>query len=424
MPATRQAVILVGGLGTRLGELTARSPKPLLPVAGQPFLDYLLSELARHGINRIILAAQHLSEQILEFAAKSEVAQKFGLSIQVSVEPYRADTGGALLHCAPKLLESFFVLNGDSWLDINLLRLALVTQKTDALATLALREVQDASRFGVVTVEGERILSFKARPEKGGPGLINGGVYHCRKDILACCREVCSFERDVLPAVAAAGKLSAVKTDGFFIDIGMPETYASAQKELPPRFRRPAAFLDRDGVLNEDLGHVGTPERFRWVRGAREAVLRLNERGYYVFVVTNQAGVAKGFYTEADVVSLHGFVLDELATIGAHVDDFRYCPYHVDGVVKSYTRASNWRKPEPGMLLDLMSNWSIEMSRSFLIGDRDSDMAAAAAVNIRGHLYRGGSLDEFVVGLLQQDVNSDPNGDPLKSNSLRQDLFE
>ena len=135
--------------------------------------------------------------------------------------------------------------------------------------------------------------------------------------------------------------------------------------------------------------------------GAREAIRAATEAGWHVFVVTNQSGVARGHFDEAAVAALHAWMIDEVRRAGGTIDDIRYCPFHADAVVPAYRRASDWRKPAPGMLLDLMRAWELDPARCLLVGDQDSDMAAAEAAGISARRFEGGNLAAFVRPLLQ-----------------------
>jgi D-glycero-D-manno-heptose 1,7-bisphosphate phosphatase len=164
---------------------------------------------------------------------------------------------------------------------------------------------------------------------------------------------------------------------------------------------RPAAFLDRDGVINVDHGYVHRVEDLVWIAGAPEAIRRLNEAGYLVIVVTNQSGIGRGYYDEAAMEAVHAALRARLAAAGATVDAIYACPYHPQARVERFRHPDHPdRKPNPGLLLRAMREFAIDRERSFMIGDKDSDMEAARRAGVAGHLFEGGDLDAFVRTLL------------------------
>jgi D-glycero-D-manno-heptose 1,7-bisphosphate phosphatase len=165
--------------------------------------------------------------------------------------------------------------------------------------------------------------------------------------------------------------------------------------------RARAAFFDRDGVLNVDHGYTHRPEDLEFVPGAVAAVRRLNQAGWRVIVVTNQAGVARGYYDEAAVETFHAAMSAALALEAARIDAFYYCPFHPEAEVEAYRHTDHPdRKPNPGMVLRALADFGVAPDRAFLVGDRDSDLAAAARAGVRGYFYRGGDLDAFVQAVL------------------------
>lgn len=391
-----QGVFLVGGLGSRLPRLTGDRAKPVLDVGGRPFLDYLLDEASRHGLKRALLLCGYRAGD-LAAAYKGRTIR--GMAVDIAVEPAPAGTAGALSLAADRLDDWFFLVNGDSLFDFNWL--GLLPRSGDPMACwvrMALAGGIVGERYGRVAVEGDQVRDVSASGLFDRP--INAGVYFMRKAILSRVGAIpCSLERDVLPALAKEGLVEGCVVEAPFIDIGTPEDFERAQRLVPTMLRRPAAFLDRDGVLNEDTGYVHRADQVRWVDGAREAVRWLNDAGYLVFVVTNQAGVARGLYGEGHIDSLHAWMGRELRDFGAHIDGIEYCPYHPEGTVERYRRISDLRKPGPGMIRKLLSEWSVDTARSFLVGDRETDLEAAAAAGIRSHLFTGGSLLDFVTKL-------------------------
>ncbi len=388
----RQAVILVGGRGTRLGALAHDTPKPLLPIAGDVrFLDYLLDNIARHGVSDIILIAGHLGEQIEQ---RYNGARFRGADVSVVREPAPAGTAGALRYVADRLDDVFLMSNGDSLFDINYLALTASFPPGDA-ARLALRRAPDAQRYGRVSLSGDRITGFHEKdPTWTGAALISGGVYVLRRRVLDLVDRVpLSIESDVFPELCARGVMSGQEFSGFFLDIGLPETLAEARVTLPAHMRRAAVFFDRDGTLTRDDGYTYRTEDLEFLPSAVAAIRACNDAGTLAIVVTNQSGVARGKYHISDVAAFHTHMQAQLRERGAHIDAFYACPFHADGIVPAYTRTNHPdRKPNPGLIRRALLEWPIDPARAVVIGDQPHDAAAGLAAGISAVEIKPGAL--------------------------------
>lgn len=397
-----QAIILAGGIGSRLGDLTAHTPKPALDVAGRPFLAYLLWNLKRHGITRVLLSVGYLADRLMEMMGNGS---SHGVEITYVVETERLGTGGGVRVAAKHLDNEFLVLNGDTLFDFNYhdLSLHLVT---DCLGAMALRRVEDVSRYGSVRVENDKILSFEEKSGTG-PGFISGGVYLLRKAALDLLPEgVSSIEYDLFPQLAKMKQLVGAVYDGYFLDIGLPETLAAAQTELPAWQKKPVAFFDRDGVLNVDHGYVHKPQDFEWQPDACEAVKLLHDSGYLVMLVTNQSGIGRGYYDEPAFHLLVAWIQEQLRRHGAHLDDVFFCPHHPTAGLGKFLCYCDCRKPNSGMIDQACATWEINMTHSFVVGDSEKDMDLAKAAGIPGYLYKEGSLLTFIRSILSQKAQT------------------
>jgi D-glycero-D-manno-heptose 1,7-bisphosphate phosphatase len=203
------------------------------------------------------------------------------------------------------------------------------------------------------------------------------------------------MEADILPMLVAGGKASVSECQGYFLDIGLPETLALAREELAAKLRRKAVFFDRDNTLVRDDGYTHKVEDLKWLPGAPEAIKAANDMGRAVIVITNQAGIARGLYKVEDMRAFHDAMQRELRAVGAHIDGFYFCPHHPDGVVAGLGKACSCRKPETGMLDQAFSELALEKEGSVFIGDKDTDIACGSRYGLASHHYKGGSLLAF-----------------------------
>lgn len=164
-------------------------------------------------------------------------------------------------------------------------------------------------------------------------------------------------------------------------------------------------FLDRDGVINVDTSYLYKIEDFQWIEGAKEALKLAVTAGYELIVVTNQSGIARGYFQVADMKKLHSFIAEELAKEGAPILDFYYCPHLKESLIPEYALDCECRKPKPGMLLKAFADYSIDKEQSLLVGDSKRDIEAAVAAGLRGYLFEGGNLKAFMEEVLEKENN-------------------
>jgi dTDP-glucose pyrophosphorylase len=380
--AVRQAVILVGGKGTRLGAITRAVPKPMLPIAGdRPFVDYLLEMIERHGYRDIVLLAGHLGEALEGAYGGRRIGKAV---VRVMREPVPLGTAGALTVAREALDPRFLLMNGDAFFDINLRALEEASQRSGVMATLALRTVADAARYGRVIEQDGKVTAFLEKDSsRPGPGVINGGVYVLKREILDFVRDrPCSLEQHVFPALVERGEIAGREFKGYFLDIGLPETLEQGHLELPSVRVRPAAFLDRSALVDFSARDPCGPDGFRWMVGAVEAVRALNDRGHYVFVVGDSSVRAEA--PGDDACRLNAEIQERLAPQGAHVDRF----YAKD------------REPFSSVLEEAMNDWPIVGQRSILVGASNGEVEVARRAGLAAHLFDGGDLARLVHSLL------------------------
>jgi dTDP-glucose pyrophosphorylase/histidinol phosphatase-like enzyme len=396
--AIRQAVILAGGKGTRLGVITQTIPKPMLPIAGdRPFLDYLLEMIERHGYRDILLLGGYLGD-VLETAYDG---RRIGNAIvRVLREPAPLGTAGALTIARESLDPRFLMMNGDAFFDVNLRALEQSSQQDGAMATLALRTVADAARYGRVIEEHGSVVAFLEKDlSRPGPGVINGGIYVLKREILALIQELpCSLEQDIFPALVERGQIRGREFDGYFLDIGLPETLERGHLELPSIRVRPAAFLDRNALIHFSDQN---PLAFQWISGAIEAVRELNDRGYYVFV-SDPSGGPHSTRVAGDAFRLNEAMELRLAAEGAHVDRFYSEPAYPADSGSANAIAARTRKPASSPVFDATHEWPIVRERSFFVGASGDDIEAARIAGISAHAIPQGDLVRLVHSLLTQ----------------------
>lgn len=375
-----EAIVLAGGFGTRLRECIEDIPKPLAPIGGSPFICRILDYFYTNGIHRVIISTGYLAEKI-----ENTIGSRYrGMTVGYSREDSPLGTGGGIkkaLGCCTE--NEVVVVNGDSFFDVDLFEMKKFHEESGCPLTLAAKHIENAYRSGLLNFRNGRLCGLL---ENGvaPSGYINGGVYFIKRNLLEnIAEEKFSFENKIL----ASGNydIGVYISDGYFIDIGIPESYKLAEEnkeKLISKRTRCAVFVDRDGTINKDTVHLFRKEEFEFLPDADKAIAELKKRGYLVIVITNQAGIAKGLYKAEDVDILHNYIdslLEEKYSVIA--DGYYYCPHHPQAVIDELRIECECRKPGQGLILNAAEDFkkigiNIDFENSFTVGNRISDVLA------------------------------------------------
>ncbi|MCB0797859.1 MAG: HAD-IIIA family hydrolase [Chitinophagales bacterium] len=368
----REVIVLAGGFGTRLASVVQDLPKPMAPVAGKPFLQYILDDLSEQGMQRCILAVGHLRQVIMRYFGDVYA----GMELVYSEEEVPLGTGGGIRQAVGYLQgDEAFVINGDTFFGVDLRSLESFHHSHDGSLTLALKKMYRFDRYGTVETDDSGSITAFLEKQYREEGLINGGVYCLHRSVFTDdLPKVFSFEKEVLEVQFREGHLFGQESEAYFIDIGIPEDYERAQTEMLSRPAFDASwtlFLDRDGVLNTRIpgDYVRNPAQLDILSGVPESLAALSEIFGRVVVVTNQQGIGKGLYAEDDLALVHEKLMQSVRQAGGRIDAVFFCP-HLSG-----DPMCDCRKPAPGMAMQAKKHFpEIDFSRSVMVGDAASDI--------------------------------------------------
>jgi D-glycero-alpha-D-manno-heptose 1-phosphate guanylyltransferase len=371
----KEAIILAGGLGTRLRDTVPNLPKCMAPVAGRPFLFYVINYLRSQGIEKFIFSLGYMHEIIEEYLAGNFST----LHYQCSVEEEPLGTGGAILLACSKATEKLVVVtNGDTLYKANLHEAAIFHTHHLAECTLLLKLMFDFDRYGIVETDKEKLVTSFKEKQYYKEGKINGGLY-----LLDAGRFLdeefpnkFSFEKDYLEKFYNKRRIYGLTDESYFIDIGIPEDFNRVQKELA----KPALdlsivdntwtlFLDRDGVINHEKkeDYILNWDEFRFYDGVKESFHHLAKKFGRIIIVSNQRGVGKGLMTETELRDIHLNMQNEIESAGGRIDHIYYCT--------SLDNKHPDRKPNPGMAFHARSFFiEIDLDKAIIVGNKLSDM--------------------------------------------------
>lgn len=393
MISIRQAVILAGGLGTRMRPLTNTTPKPMIPIHGKPFLAYLVELLKMNGIEEVIILVGYLHEQIKEYFGDGK---KFGLKITYSYDPVEADTGTRIRNASRLFDKHFILLYGDNYWPLNLSILTSFYKDKKKKATTVVFSNFDNSTKSNMFVNKDAVIEIydKKRKMKNLNG-VDIGFFILDREILSFLpSENFSFEEVVLQKLIKSRQLAGLLTHHKYYSLTNPdrikgiETYFEKKKVI---------FLDRDGVINKKpppAQYVTKWKEFEFLPGAVSALKLLSRKKYEIIIISNQAGIGRGAMTEEDLQEIHRKFLEVCSKKGINIKEIYYCPH-------DWNDGCFCRKPKPGMLFKAAADHGFYLREAIFIGDDERDKQTGQAADCQTILLdKGKSLLDIVKSLV------------------------
>ena len=382
--------LLAGGLGTRLRSVIADRPKVLAEIRSQPFLSYLLDQVAAAGCRSVVLCTGYLGEQIETAFGKS-----YGpLRLIYSREQEPLGTAGALRLATPRLeSDCVLVMNGDSFCAIDIKAYWDWHRQRQATASMALTRVARSDRFGRVKLDTDaRVIEFVEKQQGSGAAWINAGIYFLSQEVLRSIPDGVnvSLEREVFPRWMGRGLYGYVSA-GPFLDIGTPDDFAVAESffaGLNGSARRRFVILDRDGTVIEEREYLSQPEQVALISGAGAALRKLRQMGFGLVMITNQSGIGRGYFDQAQLGLVHERLAQVLQEESVKLDGIYVCPHTPDDRCAC-------RKPGTGLIEKAAKELDFDLEGSIVIGDKDCDIDMGRRAGAMTFLVRTGYGAQF-----------------------------
>lgn len=379
MKSKLDLVILCGGKGSRLGNITKSTAKPLLKIDNIRFIELLINFYKKFDIDRIFLLTYYKKKQ---FKIYDNSNVNF-IKIKCVSEKKPLGTGGAIFNLKSILKKNFILINGDSYFDYDYLKFTKNFNTSNEICRMLM--VKNTNYFSNKKLSNISLIDNKKIIYKKNSKFMNSGIYLFKKRIFNLFDEkkVISLENDIFPLLIKNKKLTGQIQNGYFIDIGTKKNLSSAKKNLLKIINKKSIILDRDGVINYDYGYVHKYQNFRFKPGVIMALKYLYKKSIKIFIATNQSGIGRGLYSEKDFIKLHKKIKSFLSKKKIFIDDVKYCPHHPKFAKKKFKKNCNCRKPKNGMIKKIINENCLDKKKIIMIGDKKSDMLSAKKSNIK-----------------------------------------